>query len=64
MNADHDLVQYHSEAVNEMLGEVHDPAEESELIFKIRTLPRKEAREMTREFHVPRKEVMAYRRIK
>ncbi len=62
MNADHDLIQYNSEALNEMLGEVHDPAEESELIFKIRTLPRKEAREMAREFHVPWEVVRAYRR--
>ena len=57
MNADHNLVQFHSEAMNEMLGEVHDPAEESELIFEIRTLPRAEARKMAREHGVPWKEV-------
>ena len=62
MNSDYDLIQYNSESVNEVLGEIHDPAEESELIFKIRILPRGEARKMAREHGIPWKEIMAHRR--
>jgi hypothetical protein len=60
MNVNHDVIQYSLE--EQPFGEIHDPAEESELIYKIRTLPMAEARKMAREFGVPWKEVVAHRR--
>ena len=60
VNVDRDVIQYNPE--EHPLGEAHDPAEESELILKIRALPRAQARKMAREHRIPWKEVMAHRR--